>query len=366
MNQSDDLLAAVVANPDDDGPRLVLADWYDEHGEPERAEFIRVQISIASKDEFDPSYRSLIRREKELLRDRGHLWKIPELKGRQEFRRGFVEFVWMRGDRLLAEAKRIELVPTVRRLRVSAVDRRMKDLAELPWFSRICEIDLSNNSMVRFTLPDLFEEVDCSGIKTLVLRNVRLWAEELETLLGHPGFPSLARFDVSGNPFGDDGIAVLAASSRLESLRELIFRSDGQDVGDSVHAVGMASLAASKSLLRLQTLDLFGHNPGSNGLVSLFGSPVLTNVQTLCLAAKGYEERDGEWTTALTHSEHVKRMRILKLSGYFQRENDCIRLSRWEKLAGGCFLDIQRMSINSDEFFHLKMSPYVDRIVFPS
>ena len=93
---------------------------------------------------------------------------------------------------------------------------------------------------------------------------------------------------------------------------------------------------------------------------------MLTNVQTLCLAAKGYEERDGEWTTALTQSEYLKRIRILKLSGYFQHENDCFRLSRWEKLAGGCTLDLQRMSINSDEFVHLKMSPYVDRIAFPN
>jgi len=41
------LLKAVAANPADDLPRLVLADWYEENGEGERAEFIRVQIEIA-------------------------------------------------------------------------------------------------------------------------------------------------------------------------------------------------------------------------------------------------------------------------------------------------------------------------------
>lgn len=40
------LLAAVCAAPDDDLPRLVCADWLDEHGESERAEFIRVQCRI--------------------------------------------------------------------------------------------------------------------------------------------------------------------------------------------------------------------------------------------------------------------------------------------------------------------------------
>lgn len=39
------LLAAVAAAPDDDVPRLVYADWLDEHDRPERAEFIRLQVA---------------------------------------------------------------------------------------------------------------------------------------------------------------------------------------------------------------------------------------------------------------------------------------------------------------------------------
>ena len=40
-------LADILAHPDDDTPRLIYADWLDGHGEPERAEFIRVQCAIA-------------------------------------------------------------------------------------------------------------------------------------------------------------------------------------------------------------------------------------------------------------------------------------------------------------------------------
>lgn len=42
---SPDLLAAILADPNDDLPRLVYADWLEENGEPERAEFIRSQIA---------------------------------------------------------------------------------------------------------------------------------------------------------------------------------------------------------------------------------------------------------------------------------------------------------------------------------
>lgn len=54
MNSTrDELLRSVLENPDDDQPRLVMADWLEENGEPERAEFIRVQCELArtAKDE---------------------------------------------------------------------------------------------------------------------------------------------------------------------------------------------------------------------------------------------------------------------------------------------------------------------------
>lgn len=47
MSDRDSFLRAIVAEPDDDLPRLVFADFLDEHGEPERAEFIRVQCELA-------------------------------------------------------------------------------------------------------------------------------------------------------------------------------------------------------------------------------------------------------------------------------------------------------------------------------
>lgn len=49
------LLAAVAAAPGDDVPRLVYADWLDEHGRPERAEFIRLQIGW-HRSVSDPTY----------------------------------------------------------------------------------------------------------------------------------------------------------------------------------------------------------------------------------------------------------------------------------------------------------------------
>jgi uncharacterized protein (TIGR02996 family) len=46
----DSYLRAILALPGDDGPRLCAADWWDEQGVAERAEFVRVQCELAALD----------------------------------------------------------------------------------------------------------------------------------------------------------------------------------------------------------------------------------------------------------------------------------------------------------------------------
>ncbi len=52
------LLAAVLAEPDNDALRLVSADWWEEQGEAERAEFVRVQIELAMREGYAGADRS--------------------------------------------------------------------------------------------------------------------------------------------------------------------------------------------------------------------------------------------------------------------------------------------------------------------
>jgi uncharacterized protein (TIGR02996 family) len=40
-------LQEAKAHPEDDAPRLVLADWLEDHGDPDRAAFIRIQCHLA-------------------------------------------------------------------------------------------------------------------------------------------------------------------------------------------------------------------------------------------------------------------------------------------------------------------------------
>ena len=49
MPDRESFVAAIAAAPQDDLPRLVFADWLDENGESERAEFIRAQVRRAAE-----------------------------------------------------------------------------------------------------------------------------------------------------------------------------------------------------------------------------------------------------------------------------------------------------------------------------
>jgi len=86
MSDATALLAAVRAAPEDDAPRLVYADWLEEHGQPDRAEFIRVQCALARRDDS-----VLRRREAELLAEHHDLFAGPLAHDGLQFRfeRGF-------------------------------------------------------------------------------------------------------------------------------------------------------------------------------------------------------------------------------------------------------------------------------------
>jgi uncharacterized protein (TIGR02996 family) len=83
----------IVEHPDDDTPRLVYADWLDDQGDADRAEFIRLQIHLARQPRNDPRREGWKTRERELLEV--HAWEWAADVGWRAsewvFRRGFVE-----------------------------------------------------------------------------------------------------------------------------------------------------------------------------------------------------------------------------------------------------------------------------------
>src|SRR5262245_3421054 len=102
MTPEEAFLTAIAEASRDDGPRLIYADWLEENGDPERAEFIRTQITLHANADGRGQWTTagtarLERRKRALLRRHKERWLAPlrELKARTnlhgEFSRGFFD-----------------------------------------------------------------------------------------------------------------------------------------------------------------------------------------------------------------------------------------------------------------------------------
>ncbi|MBY0459689.1 MAG: TIGR02996 domain-containing protein [Gemmataceae bacterium] len=110
MRDDEALLAAVIQHPDEDTPRLIYADWLQDHGRPERAEFIRFQVE---RDRLpfgaDARRRELLARETALLERHRKRWFDPFRCAfgavKVTFRRGFVEHLETDAQSYLASSQ---------------------------------------------------------------------------------------------------------------------------------------------------------------------------------------------------------------------------------------------------------------------
>src|SRR5262249_28386548 len=100
------LLAAILDAPEDDTHRLVYADWLDDQGQFDRAEFIRGQVA-ADRLAEGPERAALAARANELLVLHEKEWTRPvyRLAGQPAFRRGLIEGVRLPAERFLRRAR---------------------------------------------------------------------------------------------------------------------------------------------------------------------------------------------------------------------------------------------------------------------
>jgi uncharacterized protein (TIGR02996 family) len=118
MTPHDAFLRDIIANPDDDTPRLIYADWLEDQSDP-RGEFIHVQCLLADLAVEDPRRPALQARERELLARHQDQWLGPlrPLLSGWTFRRGFLDAVSVPAATYLAHAD-IPRPATVRSLEV--------------------------------------------------------------------------------------------------------------------------------------------------------------------------------------------------------------------------------------------------------
>jgi uncharacterized protein (TIGR02996 family) len=183
MTPDNPFLRALLAQPDDDTLRLAMADWLDENDQPERAEFIRLQIELAAGVEDRDRRRALELRQAELLKAHDREWVRPLLealdgkeaedggwsfdRGKYDarnpghlwggcvFRRGFAEYFHLPAPVVNRHGEKLARLTPVRELYLCpCISVNIVWLCKKPWLRSITRLRARGGRVGAHGLPD--------------------------------------------------------------------------------------------------------------------------------------------------------------------------------------------------------------------
>ncbi len=290
-------LADIIEHPDDDGRRLIYADWLEDHaGEQQnqqqraafcdKAEFIRAQVALASGKEHggvlpDDRRKALEGREQKLMQQYRKAWQKPivDLGARTvTFRRGLPNAITISTGNFLSHGEALfDLAPIREAWLVGVTAEKITPLANSPHME---------------------------NLTSLSLRGLPLGVAGARALVDSPYLKHLTSLSLYGSMFGDEGVRVLASSSHLENLTNLDLSCNNINEG------GARALAESPHLKHLKQLDLSNNEIGNVGVQALAESPHLKNLKRLNLS-RNQIDTDGAW--ALAKSPRLENLTHLDL-----------------------------------------------------
>lgn len=273
----------ILDNPDDDTPRLVYADWLEDHGETERAEFIRVQCELASLSRDCPGDPTLEAREAAL--QTGYEQALEYLKDifpdhliTWQFNRG-IPSIGLDGREFRCLAA--TACPQVALIAINLVTSGLDELAAIatsPLLNRVV------------SLSHFYGRCDADGMRLLlaVARQMRLYklhlghaetfnAQAMRALCEWPQLDGISWLGFSFCCLTDTEVSVLAEAPFLSKLQWL--QLNGNQLTDkSTHV-----LATSRFLPRLRWVGLSGwdHQISRAGFERLAASAALPALEVI-------------------------------------------------------------------------------------
>jgi uncharacterized protein (TIGR02996 family) len=201
-------LRAICADPEDDTVRLVYADWLDENGDPDRAEFIRSQIA----HHRNPRDKKAESRARWLFKTHGAKWRaeLPRLQtiDWSKFERGFVCRVSIRLGNFSDDLTYAWAVAPITWVQLCHCRPwTLRTLVGLPLFANVRVLEAHAGYADDEALEVLSGNTNARGVEELNLPG-DLWAT---TANGRERIPQVT----------DRGAVALAGSPVLERLRRL-------------------------------------------------------------------------------------------------------------------------------------------------
>src|SRR5262249_17682226 len=212
--RADELYERVVSAPLEDAPRLAYADAV-EAADPERAEFIRLQITLARyrRERRTCEPPAQYNREEMLIRNRGAHWAadFASLVSGWQYLRGFADVVKIDAALFLATAPELYRRLPVLHLNLTGV---------LP------------------VAGDLFGSVHLRRIKSISMIAEKLRDQEAIAIARSAHLAGLEWLDLQNNRIGRPGLEALAASEQMPRLGFLGFAGNAAEDPTPRHADG--------------------------------------------------------------------------------------------------------------------------------
>jgi len=375
MGIEDAFLHDILAHPDDDAPRLIYADWLDEHNDP-RGEFIRIECGLAQLSDEDPRRWPLKQREQELLREHEAKW-LPKGIGTAScvFRRGFVEevtlfvqdflavierlfeqtpvlHICLRGPMYAAEAERareegwgwwqVAQSPHLTRLRGLSLDFSLdaedwRSLIETPYLTNLIDLRLLSPCRSEAVRINWEAMTNRPALRSLTLANHALTIEQLRILANSSSLTSLCELNLINNRLTHEAVRVLADKRLLSQLETLSL--DHNLLGDA----GALAMREWPSLPRLTRLSLGNNQLFSAGVKALAEAAALRELISLNLS-RNVSCDDGAADLA---SSDWKRLQALKLWFSGVGDRGVQALARSETLSQLTWLNLTANRITS-------------------
>lgn len=405
MNDRAALYAAICADPDDDTPRLVFADWLDEHGEAKRAAYIRAHVErhrrenadtpaaavhqfsendfvrrLDARDwrEVDPElgelYAAVERTEKGRFSPSARGDKLPRIKGvtYSDCTRGFFSEVDV-GDteKFIANAGAIFRAAPITAVRFDQLTAaQAREFVRAGHLARVRELVFgyeAEPAAVRL----IGSHRDAAGVRRLELECGDEAHEQFVALAAGPHWTGVRRFEVTDldmegtrlSPSPDRAVADLVRRPAFRRLEHLT--SWGNNVGDAtaravatagltelrhldlainiIGETGAAAIAASKQLPNLRYLDIGSNDFGGEAAAALIASPRLRSLTVLRLESDNVR---GPEVGPLTRASRGPTLRVLCLQGGALTTRGLTALAKCPATHGLWFLSMEYCSVS--------------------
>jgi uncharacterized protein (TIGR02996 family) len=288
------LLQAIVDEPESVEPRLIYADWLEDHGElvpggPTAASayagFIRKQIELANVPEYDPLWVRTWFEDRDAITGRGYESFCPALPAgivpsTHQFSRGFLEQVQVeRLEAFLSNAPTLFALAPIQGLHLRAQYRapppELTALASSPYLSRLRRLGFSLSRLPAREVEALQHSPHAANLREIEFEFAGIADDGCQALFRPPLITQLTSIRLHSNSVSwRNAIAEAGGPFQLRSL----------SVTETTTAYLGASVFAAPLLHGLTELDLGGYTLGPEGFIALTRSAVLQGLQSLGLA----------------------------------------------------------------------------------